>query len=88
MTAQRPAGRVGGTEIVFAPRALRLDDAAAAALASWPGATTCPHAGTRFGAGDPLCSVTRERARCGLGQDRSWRGSATPCCSSWRLFDE
>jgi predicted ATP-grasp superfamily ATP-dependent carboligase len=55
---QRPAGRVGGTEIVFAPRALRLDDAAAAALASWPGAHDVPHAGTHFGAGDPLCSVT------------------------------
>jgi predicted ATP-grasp superfamily ATP-dependent carboligase len=54
---QRPARSVGGTEIVFAPRALRLDDAAAAALASWPGAHDLPHAGTDFAAGDPLCSV-------------------------------
>jgi predicted ATP-grasp superfamily ATP-dependent carboligase len=54
----RPAGSVGGTEIVVAPRALRLDVAAAAALASWPGAHDLPHAGTDFAAGDPLCSVT------------------------------
>jgi predicted ATP-grasp superfamily ATP-dependent carboligase len=53
-----PATRIGGTEIVYATRALRLDEADAAALASRPGAHDLPHAGTDFAAGDPLCSVT------------------------------
>ena len=54
----RPAACVGGTEIVYATRALRLDEAHADALAARPGAHDLPHAGTAFAAGDPLCSVT------------------------------
>jgi predicted ATP-grasp superfamily ATP-dependent carboligase len=53
-----PAASVSGTEIVYARRALRLDQADADALASRPGAHDLPHAGTEFAAGDPLCSVT------------------------------
>jgi predicted ATP-grasp superfamily ATP-dependent carboligase len=49
---------IGGTEIVYATHALRLDEAGATALASRPGARDLPHAGTDFAAGDPLCSVT------------------------------
>jgi len=56
--APEPAATVGGCEIVYAPRALRLDEAAATALASWPDAHDLPHAGTPFEAGDPLCSVS------------------------------
>ena len=72
----RPAGRVGGTEIVVAPRALRLDEAAAAALASLPGAHDLPHAGTHFAAGDPLCSVTAsgpdaDSVKIGLARQRA-----------------
>ncbi|HSW26497.1 MAG TPA: ATP-grasp domain-containing protein [Burkholderiaceae bacterium] len=71
----RPAAGVGGSEIVYAPRALRLDDAAAAALAAWPGAHDLPHAGTPFEAGDPLCSVTArgpdaESVKIGLARQR------------------
>ncbi|HEY6513113.1 MAG TPA: ATP-grasp domain-containing protein, partial [Burkholderiaceae bacterium] len=56
--APPPEAGVGGSEIVWAPRPLRLGEAAAAALAAWPGTHDLPHAGTRFEAGDPLCSVT------------------------------
>jgi predicted ATP-grasp superfamily ATP-dependent carboligase len=54
----QPAGVVSGTEIVFAPRSLRLDDAAADTLASHPGTHDLPHAGTGFAPGDPVCTVT------------------------------
>jgi predicted ATP-grasp superfamily ATP-dependent carboligase len=54
----RPTACIGGTEIVYATRALRLDEADADALASRSGARDLPHAGTDFAAGDPLCSVT------------------------------
>jgi predicted ATP-grasp superfamily ATP-dependent carboligase len=56
----RPLGSIGGIEIVYATRALRLDEADADALASRLGAHDLPHAGTEFAAGDPLCSVTAD----------------------------
>jgi uncharacterized protein len=49
---------VRGIEIVFAPRALRLDAAAAESIARWPRAHDLPHAGAVFRAGDPLCSLS------------------------------
>jgi len=58
----QPTGMVSGTEIVFAPRSLRLDDAAAATLASRPGTHDLPHAGTGFAPCAPVCSVTASGA--------------------------
>jgi predicted ATP-grasp superfamily ATP-dependent carboligase len=57
-----PGETVHGMQIVFAPRALRLDDAGAARIAHWPGAHDLPHAGTSFMPGDPLCSVSASGA--------------------------
>jgi predicted ATP-grasp superfamily ATP-dependent carboligase len=53
---------VRGFQIVFAPRALRLDADAAAVIASWPGAHDLPHAGSAFMPGDPLCSLSASGA--------------------------
>ncbi|HSW26323.1 MAG TPA: ATP-grasp domain-containing protein [Burkholderiaceae bacterium] len=71
----RPAGSVGGNEIVVAPRVLRLDEAAAATLAAWPDVHDLPHAATLFAAGDPLCSVTArgpdaDSVKIGLARQR------------------
>ena len=59
---------VRGTEIIFAPRPVRLSAAAAAQLASLPathdlprGATPGSHA-THFAPGEPLCSVSASGA--------------------------
>jgi uncharacterized protein len=52
------ADGVRGIAIVFARRALRLDDAAAERIAKWPGAHDLPHAGTVFMPGDPVCSLS------------------------------
>jgi uncharacterized protein len=49
---------VEGTEIVFAPRAMQLDGAAALRLAEWPGIRDIPGAGQRFDVNDPLCTLT------------------------------
>jgi len=49
---------VGGHEVVWAPHALALDEAAAARLAAWPGCHDQPAAGTRFAAGAPLCTLS------------------------------
>lgn len=61
-----PAGppdvAVRGEAIVFAPRALRLDAAAAAALRQHRGCHDLPAAGTAFAKGDPLCSVSTRGA--------------------------
>jgi predicted ATP-grasp superfamily ATP-dependent carboligase len=51
-------GMAGGMEIVFAPRPLQLDAAAARQLAAWPGIHDLPGAGQRFDAGDPLCTLS------------------------------
>jgi predicted ATP-grasp superfamily ATP-dependent carboligase len=48
---------VAGTEIVFAPRAMQLDAAAASRLAGFAGCHDLPAGATRFEAGDPVCSV-------------------------------
>jgi predicted ATP-grasp superfamily ATP-dependent carboligase len=49
---------IEGMEIVFAPRALQLDEEAARQLAAWPGIRDLPHAGQRFDIDDPLCTLT------------------------------
>jgi len=61
-TAPAAADGVRGIAIVFAPRALRLDDVAAERIAQWPGAHDLPHAGTVFMPGDPLCSLSARAA--------------------------
>lgn len=53
---RQPALR--GSEIVFARTALRLSAAQAAALAARTDCHDLPAAGTRFEAGDPVCSVS------------------------------
>ncbi len=47
-----------GSEIVFARTALRLSDVQAAALAARTDCHDLPAAGSRFEAGDPVCSVS------------------------------
>ena len=49
---------VEGTEIVFAPRSLWLDDDGARRLGERAGCHDLPPAAARFGAGDPVCSVS------------------------------
>ena len=49
---------VRGTEIVFARRPLRLDATAALRLAGRAGCHDLPAGAARFGAGDPVCSVS------------------------------
>jgi predicted ATP-grasp superfamily ATP-dependent carboligase len=56
--APAPTDVVRGVEFVFAPRALRLDAAAAELIAQWPGAHDLPQAGGAFMPGDPLCSLS------------------------------
>ena len=53
-----PAAATSGHEVVWAPRALQIDAAAAERLARWPGCHDLPAAGTRFATGDPLCSLS------------------------------
>lgn len=48
---------VQGHEIVFARRALVLDDLAAARIAATPLARDWPRGGQRFDVGDPICSL-------------------------------
>lgn len=49
---------VHGTEIVYARRPVQLSVTMTQGLSRWPGAHDLPAAGTRLGAGDPLCSLT------------------------------
>src|SRR6185295_14474915 len=49
---------VRGTEVVFAPRRVRLDQPAAQRLAARADCHDLPLAATVFEAGDPLCSVS------------------------------
>jgi predicted ATP-grasp superfamily ATP-dependent carboligase len=55
-------GLVRGTEVVFAPRRLWLDEPATQRLAARPGCHDLPIAATGFEAGDPLCSVSASGA--------------------------
>ena len=57
--AQQP-GTASGHEVVWAPRAMQLDEAGAERLARWPGCHDLPAAGTRFAAGDPLCTLSAQ----------------------------
>lgn len=73
--APRPAGSISGSEIVYAPRALRLDGAAAERLASLPGTHDLPAAGAGFAPGAPLCSVSArgpdaDSVKIGLARQR------------------
>jgi predicted ATP-grasp superfamily ATP-dependent carboligase len=52
--------RTAGHEIVYAARALQVDEARARQLAAWPGAHDLPTAGTRIVPGEPLCSLSAE----------------------------
>jgi len=63
--AAAPAPRVQGSAVVFARRALALDEHAALRLAAWPGTHDLPCAGTRFEPGDPLCSLSASGATAG-----------------------
>jgi predicted ATP-grasp superfamily ATP-dependent carboligase len=76
---------VQGFEIVFARRSLALDPAMAERLATWPGIHDLPHVGQRFGAGDPLCTLTARgdsaqqvRARLCDARERLLRSLETP----------
>jgi len=60
--AQAPGTCVHGTEVVFAPRRLWLDEEAARRLAGDAGRHDLPAAATAFEAGDPLCSVSADGA--------------------------
>ncbi|MEO5696608.1 MAG: ATP-grasp domain-containing protein [Burkholderiaceae bacterium] len=61
---------VQGTEIVFATRPLRLDDAGALRLAGLAGCHDLPRAASRFSVGDPVCSVSAEGATAAEVRDR------------------
>lgn len=73
-----PQGQeVEGLEIVFAPRPMRLDEAAARHLAAWPRIHDLPAAGQRFDTDDPLCTLTASgvdaaevRTRLNQGRER------------------
>ena len=56
------AREVGGHEVLWAPHALALDEAAAARLSAWPGCHDLPAAGSRFAAGEPLCTLSARGA--------------------------
>jgi len=63
--------RLAGSEIVYARHSLTLGPAAAQHLAQRPDAHDLPAAGTCFGAGDPICSLsaagdTSEQVRAAL----------------------
>ena len=72
--APTPNNAVRGTEIVFAPRPLWLDEAAVARLAARAGCHDLPAAATRFAAGDPLCSVSASAANADAVQTLLNRG--------------
>lgn len=58
--ALRPPLRLSGQQTVFAARAGRVGDPLCAALERLPWCHDRPGAGTRFAAGDPVCSVSAE----------------------------
>lgn len=64
-----PDGPIAGTEIVFARSAFELDEVQAAALAARADCHDLPGAGTRFEAGDPVCSVSARGT--GVGELRA-----------------
>ena len=68
--------RVAGSEIVYARHALTLDAAGAQHLADRPDVHDLPAADTRFGAGDPICSLsaagdTAEQVKALLERERN-----------------
>lgn len=58
--AQAASDPVHGTEVVFAPHRLWLDEAAAKHLASHGGRHDLPASAAAFDTGDPLCSVSAD----------------------------
>ncbi|VTU31381.1 ATP-grasp domain protein [Variovorax sp. PBL-H6] len=73
----RQVREIEGIEIVFAPRPMRLDEAAARQLDAWPGIHDLPAAGQHFDADDPLCTLSASgssalevRTRLNQGRDR------------------
>lgn len=66
----RPPASVEGSEIVYARRPLRLDLAAAARLAAWPGVHDVPAPGAAFAAGDPICSLAVSGRHAAEVEDR------------------
>ena len=56
----RSGGAVQGSEIVFAPRPIKLDANAAQRLAGLDGCHDLPFAAARFNATDPVCSVSAQ----------------------------
>lgn len=62
LPAPPPADEVQGHEVVWAPHAMQIDGPAAERLARWPGCHDLPLAGTRFAAGDPLCTLSARGA--------------------------
>jgi predicted ATP-grasp superfamily ATP-dependent carboligase len=79
------AGGVRGTEIVFAQRAGRIDDAAAQCLVAWPGCHDLPCAGAHFGVCDPVCSLSASgntaaevREQLNEGREALWHALDRP----------
>ncbi|MDM0103515.1 ATP-grasp domain-containing protein [Variovorax sp. J22R24] len=67
-------GPVRGTEVVFAPRQLWLDESTVQHLAARPGCHDLPMAAAGFAAGDPLCSVSARGASAGHVRELLRRG--------------
>lgn len=53
-----PDGLLRGSEVVFARRAMQLDDSQADALAARPDCHDLPAAGSHYAPGDPVCTVS------------------------------
>jgi len=66
--------RVRGSEVVFAPCRLWLDEPAAQRLAERIGCHDLPTAATGFEAGEPLCSVSASGANAGHVRELLQRG--------------
>lgn len=66
VVAERVSAPVNGHQIVFAPRALRLDDATLTHWATGSQLHDRPRAATRFAAGEPVCSVSARGANADL----------------------
>jgi predicted ATP-grasp superfamily ATP-dependent carboligase len=63
-------GLVEGFEIVFARHDGLIDDEAANRLATWPNCHDLPRTGTRYEAGDPVCSLNASGLDAGVVRTR------------------
>ena len=66
LAAHLESGMVQGTEIVFAPRPLGIDEPAAARLAELADCHDLPSGAMQFASGDPICSVSAAGAGADL----------------------